>query len=189
MFLNVDWSRTTAYAVGLNGLYVNLRGREKKGIVAPGEYDALLDRLEKDLLEMVDPRTGRNPVTLVTRTHRDFHGPYLDVGPDIIVGYSWGYRTSWDSPLGEFPREVFVDNIDAWSGDHSMDYRVVPGVLITNKKITLEEPALYDLTVAILDEYGIDKAPEMIGQDCLGERLARSEAEIAERLRGLMPAE
>ena len=33
----------------------------------------------------------------------------------------------------------------------------------------MEEPALYDLTVAILDEYGIDKPPEMIGEDCLGD--------------------
>ena len=50
-----------------------------------------------------------------------------------------------------------------------MDYRLVPGVLVSNRKITLEDPALYDLTVAVLDEYGIPKLPEMIGQDCLGQ--------------------
>jgi predicted AlkP superfamily phosphohydrolase/phosphomutase len=38
----VDWSRSRAYAMGLGDLYVNLRGREKEGIVAPGrEYEAL----------------------------------------------------------------------------------------------------------------------------------------------------
>ena len=59
LFLNVDWSRTTAYALGLQGLYVNLAGREEQGIVAPGaEYEALLDRLEADLLAMVDERTA-----------------------------------------------------------------------------------------------------------------------------------
>jgi predicted AlkP superfamily phosphohydrolase/phosphomutase len=167
----VDWSRTTAYALGLNGLYVNLEGREGNGIVPDEEYDAVLDRLERDLLKMIDPRNGRNPVTLVTRTHRDFHGDYLDIGPDIVVGYNWGYRSSWVSPLGWFPREVFEDNVDAWSGDHSVDYRVVPGVLLSNREITLDEPALYDLTVAILDEYGIAKEEYMIGNDCLGKRL------------------
>jgi hypothetical protein len=111
-------------------------------------------------------------VTLVTRTHRDFHGPYLDVGPDIVVGYNWGYRVSWKSPLGEFPREIIQDNVDAWSGDHSVDYRVVPGVLLTNRKITLDRPALFDLTVAILDEYGVEKPADMIGTDCLGDRIA-----------------
>ncbi len=169
LFANVDWSGTQAYAVGLNGLYVNLRGRERRGIVNAGaDYDALLDRLERDLLELRDPENGQPAVTLVTRPRRDFHGPYAASGPDIIVGYNWGYRSSWDSPLGEFPREVFVDNRDAWSGDHSVDYRHVPGVLISNRTITLDEPALYDLTVAVLDEYGVAKLPEMIGRDCLG---------------------
>jgi predicted AlkP superfamily phosphohydrolase/phosphomutase len=145
-----------------------LRGREKYGNITPGaEYEALLDKLEAELLAMQDPRNGNRPVTLVTRTRRDFHGAHLDVGPDLIVGYSRGYRSSWKSPLGEFPRAIFVNNDDPWSGDHSIDYRQVPGVLITNQRITLDHPALYDLTVAILDEYGVPKLPQMIGQDCL----------------------
>jgi predicted AlkP superfamily phosphohydrolase/phosphomutase len=174
-FANTDWSQTKAYAVGLNGLYVNLKGRERRGIVEPEEYDKLLDQLEKDLLELVDPRNGNDVVTLITRTHRDFHGPHVDIGPDIIVGYNWGYRSSWESPLGTFPREVFVDNLDEWSGTHLNDYRLVPGVLLTNKKITLEQPALYDLTVAILDEYGIPKLKEMIGEDCLDDPVTKGE--------------
>jgi predicted AlkP superfamily phosphohydrolase/phosphomutase len=169
-FSNVDWSRTKAYAVGLNGLYINLRGREPNGIVQPGkEHDDLLARLETDLLELVDPRNGHRVVSLVTNTRRDFHGPLAGEGPDLLVGYNWGYRNSWKSPLGWFPKEIFLDNEKPWSGDHSMDYRQVPGVLISNRPITLDSPALYDLTVAILDEYGIPKPEEMIGSDCLGE--------------------
>lgn len=166
-YMNVDWSRTKAYALGLNGLYINRRGREVNGIVAPEEYDALLDQLEQDLLAMRDPRNGRQPITLVTKTHREFHGDQVEIGPDIIVGFNWGYRSSWESPLGEFPKEIFVDNDEAWSGDHCVDYRVTPGVLLTNQKITLEAPALYDLTVAVLDEYGVPPLEEMIGRDCL----------------------
>ncbi len=168
-FLNVDWSGTRAYAFGLNGLYVNLRGRERNGIVAPGtEYQQLLDELEADLLAMSDPESDQNPVTLVVQTQRDFRGRNLDLAPDIIVGYNWGYRSSWENPLGEFTWEIFADNDRPWSGDHGMDYRLVPGVLVSNRKITLQNPALYDLTVAVLDEYGIPKLSEMIGQDCLG---------------------
>jgi predicted AlkP superfamily phosphohydrolase/phosphomutase len=171
LFQSVDWSRTQAYALGLNGVYVNLRGRETRGIVNPGkEHEELLARLEKDLLEMVDPRNGQRPVTLVVNARRDFHGPLAGDGPDLVVGYGWGYRSSWKNPLGEFPEEIFTDNDEAWSGDHSMDYRLVPGVLISNRPITLEAPALYDLTVAVLDEFGVAKPAEMIGQDCLGDR-------------------
>ena len=171
LYQNVDWSQTTAYALGLNGIYVNLLGREKRGIVYPGtEYEALLDKLEADLLAMHDPQRNRRAVTFVARPQRDFRGPYRNRGPDLIVGYNRGYRSSWQSPLGEFPKTIFADNHDAWSGDHSIDYRLVPGVLMTNQRITLERPALYDLTVAILDEYGVAKRPEMIGQDCLAPR-------------------
>ena len=169
LFLNVDWSRTTAYALGLQGLYVNLAGREEQGIVAPGaEYDALLDRLEADLLAMVDERNGRSPVSLVYRSRREIQGPYADQAPDIVVGYSRGYRSSWESPLGEFPHGVFGDNVEAWSGDHQNDYRLVPGVLLTNREIALAAPALYDVTIAVLDEFGIPPGPEMIGEDAIG---------------------
>jgi predicted AlkP superfamily phosphohydrolase/phosphomutase len=168
LFDNVDWSRTQAYALGLNGLYVNLRGREKEGSVADGEeYERLLDGLERELLGMRDSRTGLQPVSRVTRPRRDFHGPHRESGADLIIGYSRGYRSSWENPLGEFPREVFVDNERPWSGDHCIDHRLVPGVLVTNREISMERPALYDLTVAILDEWGIEALPEMIGRDCL----------------------
>lgn len=168
LFGNVDWSKTTAYAFGLNGLYINLKGREANGIVERGEaYQKLLDQLEKDLLAMVDPRNGNNAVSLVERTQRDGENENINVAPDILVGYNWGYRTTPESGLGEFPYQIFVDNNDEWSGDHSMDYRLVPGVLLTNKKITLDAPALYDMTVSVLDEYGLTPLPEMIGKDAI----------------------
>lgn len=168
LFLNVDWSQTTAYSVGFNALYVNLRDREDDGIVAAGaEYNALLDRLEADLLGMVDDRNGQSPVALAYRSQDELSGPYVDEAPDIIVGYSRGYRSSWESPLGEFPREIFTDNDEAWSGDHMNDYRLVPGVLLTNRRIALDQPALYDITVAVLDEFGLAPLPEMIGKDAI----------------------
>jgi predicted AlkP superfamily phosphohydrolase/phosphomutase len=169
LFDNVDWSRTTAYALGLNGVFVNLRGRERGGIVAPGEeYEQLLDRLERDLRALTDPRTGLAPVSTVTRPAAAFHGPYAAAGPDLLVGYRRGYRSSWESPLGAFPASVFADNDRAWSGDHCIDPRLVPGVLLANRQILVDRPGLADLTVAILDEWGIPPLPEMTGRDCLG---------------------
>ena len=167
LFLNVDWEQTTAYAVGLQGLYVNLQGREGQGIVPPSGYEQLLDQLEADLLAMRDERTGHSPVRLVFRPRDEWEGADPDTAPDIVVGYDWGYRTSWDSPLGQFPREVFVDNDETWSGDHSIDYRLVPGVFLSNRQITIDGPALYDLTVTVLDEFGVAPLPEMIGEDVL----------------------
>ena len=174
-FDNVDWAGTTAYALGINGVYVNLKGREKNGIVPRGkEYDELLARLENDLLAMRDPRDPSRPVvSRVVRPTRDFHGPRAAAGPDLIVGYARGYRSSWESPLGRFSREVFTDNKDLWSADHCMDNRAVPGVFVTNRKAALESPGLEDLTVSILAQYGVTPPPEMIGRNCLAPASAK----------------
>ncbi len=171
LFADVDWNRTRAYAFGLAGIYVNLRGREREGVVEPGaDYERLLDELERDLLAMVDPRSGGHPVSLVHRTRERYAGPHVELGPDLIVGHARGYRSSWESPLGEFTADVFVDNEDPWSGDHQNDYRLVPGVLLTNRRITLDAPSLADLTVAVLDEFGVAPLPEMIGRDTIAPR-------------------
>jgi predicted AlkP superfamily phosphohydrolase/phosphomutase len=111
-------------------------------------------------------RKGR-PITQVIQTRRDLHGGNTGIGPDIIVGYNRGYRVSWKSPMGEFPKEHFPANLDAWSADHCVDSRVVPGILVSNRKITMESPALYDVTAAVLALYGISPLPEMLGKNCL----------------------
>mgnify|MGYP006289257723 CR=1 FL=1 len=167
-FTNVDWSRTQAYALGLNSIYLNLKGREKNGSVDPARYEELVERLEGDLAGFRDTRRG--DARVITRTvcpRRDYHGAEVENGPDLIVGYGHGYRSSWDSPLGEFPVEHITENLDPWSADHCMDNRVVPATLIANRRITREGPTLMDLTAAVLARFGIEPAEGMIGRNCL----------------------
>ncbi len=51
----VDWSRTRAYALGLSGIYLNLKGREEQGIVAPEEAEALKAQIAAGLAGLTDP--------------------------------------------------------------------------------------------------------------------------------------
>ena len=44
-----------------------------------------------------------------------------------------------------------------------MDSRVVPGVLLSNRKIASEQAELRDLTVTILDAFGVETPAEMQG--------------------------
>ena len=53
---NVDWTRTRAYAMGLGQVYLNLKGREGRGIVAPEESRSVQDDLAARLLTMTDPK-------------------------------------------------------------------------------------------------------------------------------------
>jgi len=163
-FANVDWSQTRAYGLGLNGLYVNLRGRERDGIVEPAAADALIKELKQKLLTVRDPQGGLPVITHVDVASEVYQGPYSRSGPDLLVGYNRGYRAGWKTILGAFPPEVLEDNLNPWSGDHCMDYTLVPGVLLSNRKITAETPALTDIAPTILAEFGIAKSKDMIGQ-------------------------
>jgi predicted AlkP superfamily phosphohydrolase/phosphomutase len=165
LFPHVDWSKTRAYSVGLNGIYLNLQGREREGIVAPGaEADAILQKIAERLQNARDPQNGKAMVGGAVLTHRDFHGNMLDVGPDLIVGYMPGYRSSWQTALGAVPAMMVEDNTEAWRADHCIDARFVPGVLISNRKSRAADPHLYDLTVSLMQQFGVGPGPGMIGQ-------------------------
>jgi predicted AlkP superfamily phosphohydrolase/phosphomutase len=162
-FANVDWSHTRAYGLGINGLYLNIRGREREGIVDPGAADALLKEIRQKLLEIRDPKTGLPVITRIDLASEVYQGPYAHSGPDALVGYNRGYRSGWKTILGAFPAEELEDNVNPWSGDHCMDYTLVPGVLLSNRKIDAQTPALTDLAPTILAEFGIPKTKDMIG--------------------------
>ncbi|HYV41687.1 MAG TPA: alkaline phosphatase family protein, partial [Thermoanaerobaculia bacterium] len=60
---SVDWSKSRAYAMGLGDVYVNLKGREKNGIVEPGAaYEALREELIRRLTGLTDPKNGERAV-------------------------------------------------------------------------------------------------------------------------------
>jgi predicted AlkP superfamily phosphohydrolase/phosphomutase len=164
-FTDVDWSRTRAYGLGLNGLYLNLRGREREGIVESGaQADALLREIRQKLLEVRDPKDGSQVITRIDLASEAYQGPYARSGPDALVGYNRGYRAGWKTILGAFPADVLEDNTNAWSGDHCMDFTKVPGVLLSNRKIDAQNPALTDIAPTILSEFGIAKTKDMMGQ-------------------------
>ncbi|HEY6302508.1 MAG TPA: alkaline phosphatase family protein [Terriglobales bacterium] len=154
-FEDVDWSRTRAYTMGLNGLYLNIRGREKQGIVDPVEVEALKAELQQKLNGLVDPASGTVGITGVFIADNVYRGPYTENSPDLIVGYGAGYRASWDSVMGKVTGQIFEDNIKAWSGDHCIDPRLVPGVLFSSHKFIAEKPAIVDVAPTILKLFGL----------------------------------
>jgi predicted AlkP superfamily phosphohydrolase/phosphomutase len=154
-FEDVDWSRTRAYTMGLNGLYLNIKGREKQGIVDPAEAAALKFEIKQKLTGLVDPANGNTSVTGVFITGNVYRGPYTENAPDLLVGYGAGYRASWDSVMGKVTTQIFEDNIKAWSGDHCIDPRLVPGVLFSSHKFIEETPAIVDVAPTILKLFGL----------------------------------
>ena len=165
---HVDWSKTRAYALGLTGMFLNIRGREGEGIVEPADASALRKELVARLTGLQDEELGTTGITEAFETASLYTGPYLENAPDLIIGYARGYRTSWDCATGVVSGPVFEDNLKAWSGDHCIDPRQVPGVLFCNRPIDAEDPALIDIAPTALHLFGVKPPPHMEGKVLMG---------------------
>jgi len=163
----VDWSRTRAYGIGFNGLYLNRAGRESQGIVTAAEADALLDQLGAQLLALRDPQTGRAPVLRVWKSSEIYSPQRRAEAPDLVVGYDAGYGCSDESTLGGVPDAVLEDNVHGFTGNHLMAPEVVPGILLVNRRLAGEGHDLTDLTATLLRHFGVAPADGMHGTSIL----------------------
>jgi predicted AlkP superfamily phosphohydrolase/phosphomutase len=176
----VDWSRTRAYGMGFNGLYLNLAGREQdipettdedeSGIVQPGaEAEALLAELKAGLEAIRDPdRDGRQVVVRADLGREVYRGERVDEAPDIVVGYNTDYGNSDEASLGRVSPQVLRDNMGGtFNGHHLMAPDVVPGTLMANRPVAAGAHALEDVTVEVLRQYGIGPVQGMQGHPVL----------------------
>jgi predicted AlkP superfamily phosphohydrolase/phosphomutase len=164
----VDWSRTRAYALGLVGMFLNIKGREAHGIVEPGaEAAGLKKELIARLSGLVDREKNETGITEVFDTARIYDGPYVSNAPDLLIGYNAGYRVSWDGATGVVAGPVFTDNVKAWSGDHCIDPRQVPGVLFCSRPLDRDDPSIIDIAPTALSLFGVEPPKHMEGRALL----------------------
>ncbi len=174
-FAFVDWSETQAYAMGLGFIYVNQKGREGRGIVPAGEKEALLDRIQADLLQAVDPKTGVKTVIESYRVADHHSGPYLEDSADLVLGFAPTYRVSWKTTGGGMlleekadgswaPGDIYTDNTSPWSGGHpSVARDHVRGIFFCNREVDLPEggPDLMHIAPTALELLGVPIPDEM----------------------------
>jgi predicted AlkP superfamily phosphohydrolase/phosphomutase len=160
-FADVEWSGTKAFAIGMGGIFLNIKGRESQGIVNPGDALHLKQEVSAKLLALRDPLNGTKPIRKMYDSGDTYVGPYKHEAPDLFVGWENGYRASWESVTGKLKPEIFEDNTKAWSGDHCVDSGIVPGVLFSNRKISNGAPKMVDIAPTILDLFDI-KVPQFM---------------------------
>ncbi len=161
---DIDWSSTAAYGIGFNGLYMNRLGREGQGMLGDDEAARIAGRIASELESIRDSETGERPVHRVYRREEVYSGEFVADAPDLLVGYTPGYRSSSESVMGESASEILNINPWAWAGDHSMARDLVPGCLFSSKPIGDSQPNIQDLPLTILDFFGIPRPFGMQGK-------------------------
>jgi predicted AlkP superfamily phosphohydrolase/phosphomutase len=167
-FKDVDWEKTQAYGLGLGGIYLNIQNREAQGTVSPGEEAKALKReIIAKLNGLKDEENGQTAIN--TAFDRDDlpAGPYKENCPDLVVGYNEGYRVSWESVTGKVNDILFEDNTKAWSGDHCIDPRIVPGIIFSSRKINTNSPAIIDIAPTVLTLFGLEPPKHMDGRNLI----------------------
>jgi predicted AlkP superfamily phosphohydrolase/phosphomutase len=175
-----DWQKTSAYALGLNSVYLNINGREGKGILTAGQIEPMLAEIKEKLLALRGP-DGKNAVSSVLFKHEAFSGPYARLGPDLFIGYAANYRASAETGLGKAPNELVEVNQDHWGADHCIDPEIVPGVLFANRDVAnIPEVSFRDIPLLMLGKH--------LDQSNLkppSEKMPGGQENVEERLKGL----
>lgn len=164
---HVDWAGTRAYALGLGGIYLNVRGREAEGTVPLAEAAALARELAGRLTGLRDSATGAIAVRAAVTREQVYSGAYAAESPDVVALFGDGYRVSWATALGGVPHGIIEDNVKRWSGDHIVDPMLVPGVLFMNRAFAGERARLIDLAPTVLAALGVPRTPVMEGESLL----------------------
>ena len=179
-FSEIEWTRTKAYAIGLNSLYLNLKGRERDGTVDLEEASTLKRELS-DGLTSWENSSGQSVVGGVLTREQGLQGPLVEHGPDLLVGYVPGCRASSDTGLGAWGESPIERNRDHWGADHCIDPAAVPGVIFSSHGLSgLKNPSYADV-------------PALAGVPISGSRHSgpvptggdEDMAEVEERLRSL----
>ena len=123
----------------------------------PGEGRVALQYEIKEKLEAIWDETNKlKPIRKAVLSQDVLKGPYTAEAPELLVGYEEGYRVSWNSAVGKITEEVIEENNRSWSGDHSIDPDLVPGIFFSNWRLENDAPFIGDIAPTVLNLFGLE---------------------------------
>jgi predicted AlkP superfamily phosphohydrolase/phosphomutase len=153
----VNWKRTKAFA-DQHGIRINMKGREPKGIVAPGsEAEWLIEELRNLFIQLKCPYNGKKVFTDVQRKEAVYVGPHVDKAPDLITFMEAG------TPHPSYrAREVF-GALQSTTGAHRKEGIFLAWGEGIRKGKRLERASIMDVTPTVCYSLGIPRTIEMDG--------------------------
>ena len=160
---HIDWSKTKAYAQGNFGqIFVNQKGRQPQGSVAPEDVRPLLDDLKAGLLAIPHPQTGEPLVERVVERDELYDGPNAHLAPDLtVVLKDWRYRTIG---LHDFTTNKVISPSFGPTGDHRMEGILIAAGPAFRAGAAPEGATLLDIAPTVLHLLGVPVPADMDGR-------------------------
>ena len=162
-FSMIDWSRTKAYAVEISPtsptIWVNLKGRNKQGIVPSNDYNHVIESIQKVLHELRDPIDGSDVVSKTYRKEEIYQGKEMSTAPDLTLSWwegkgftvkqSFPRRSYQDNAIVEHPSGMVKGGQD-WSGTHRLNGMFLFSGPKINKGKRIEGSRIIDIAPTLL---------------------------------------
>lgn len=186
-----DWSKTKAYLFKMeypvSGIIINLQGRQKQGVVAPGQYEKYRDELIASLQDLKD-KQGRKVVKEIYRREEIYTGEFTEQAPDVVF-----LVNNWCLPDEELRDKVFTSVPDSdlihISGLHRME-----GMFIAKGPLFKPQGKIADInivdvagyvfashTLPIPESVESEVRSEILNQGVKKERIAKDKMRKAEK--------
>ena len=178
-FGNIDLEQTRIYAEEVPygpSLWVNVRGRQPRGVVEPGaEYEAVRDEAIAKLAAWRHPETGAPVVASVRRREEVYQGEFVAKAPDLIVewaldqGYNYAFEKSGKGGRRVAMRRLTAEELSApamhnKSGFHrpaGIFAAAGPGIQAGGREVPAD---LQDIAPTVLGLLGVPAPPHMDGR-------------------------
>jgi predicted AlkP superfamily phosphohydrolase/phosphomutase len=162
-FHDVDWSRTRAFSMGNYGqIYINLKGREKHGIISPGaQYRNVISVLSRSLMSLQDPETGEQIVQRIHKPIELYSGPYSNRAPDLMFDTREQYKAFG---LTDFSSPHVFEPVYGSTGHHRLHgVLIAHGKGVIRTKSSINGARIEDITPTVLYLMGHEISSAMDG--------------------------
>jgi predicted AlkP superfamily phosphohydrolase/phosphomutase len=162
----IDWSHTIAWGDGgyYGRCFLNVKGRESQGVVAPSEYEAVRD----DLIARLEAATGPDgrPLGTIVLKPQDVYPEVKGVAPDLIVYFG---DLDWRSVGSVGNQSLFTYENDTGpdGANHARNGVFAMVGAPEQPSGRVEGLQLIDVGPSILSIYGIEAPQGAVGRSFL----------------------
>ena len=147
----VEWEKTKVFGLLGTTVFINLKGREPKGIVERADYQNLCEVIINELLKVEDPETGERIIKSVYKGDDIYSCETDEERPDLVVVPNEGYSIM-EGLADKVLCDTRLGNIYG-KADHEIEGLFMSyGEAINNKRLDAD---IYDIMPTILYLMGV----------------------------------